>query len=94
MALPEKVVTVTLSSWLCSRRALSSQGVHFVLFLEILLKARNSTEAGGGQVQGQREAGHCGDQARQRLGLMGGGWEGEGLDEGRREQVWTAHSKG
>lgn len=50
-------------------------------------------EAGEGRCR-DKEAGHFGDRARQRLGLMEGGWEGEGLHEGRWEQVWTAYSKG
>lgn len=71
MALPEQLVTMTLSSWPCSGRALSYQGFHFV-FLETLLKAHNSTEAedlgregSGAEIVG----GLCGDQARGGLGF-------------------------
>lgn len=74
MALPEQEVTVTLSSWPCSGRALSHQGFRSVVFLETLLKAQNSTEARGwGRAGSGAEivAGYCEDGVREGLGFDG-----------------------
>lgn len=74
MALPEQVITVTLSSWPCSGRALSHQGFHSVIFLETSLKAQTSTGAGvwGRAGSGAEiDTGQCEDPVREGLGFDG-----------------------